>query len=105
MRAAKGHQTPQEPRRDATAAAPVSAYYRYDLPRSQYVESKSPALSPAQFAACITKLTGQRITADRVTYACRAGNIRATRVGGRWWIPASEIESYVKENDKQKETA
>ena len=62
-------------------------------------------LSPAQFAARVSELTGQKIAADRVTYACRAYNIRATRVGGRWWIPASEIESYVRENNKQKETA
>jgi len=61
-------------------------------------------LSPAQFAARVSELTGQRVAADRVTYACRAGTIRTTRIGGRWWIPAAEIESYVKENDKQKES-
>jgi hypothetical protein len=61
------------------------------------------SLSPAQFAARVSELTGQRVSADRITYACRAGTIRTMRIGGRWSILASEIEAYVKENDKQKE--
>jgi len=58
----------------------------------------SEYLSPSRFAARVSERTGQKIAADRITYSCRAGTIRATRIGGRWWIPAAEIESYVREN-------
>jgi hypothetical protein len=61
----------------------------------------SEHLDPRQFAAGVNELTSQRVSADRITYACRAGTIRALRIGGRWSIPASELNHYVVSNERK----
>ncbi len=52
-------------------------------------------LSTAEFAARATELVGHTIHRDRITYGARRGLLLARRVGGRWEIAESELESFV----------
>jgi hypothetical protein len=58
----------------------------------------SDLLSTPKAVVYLKNLLGLEVPADRLTYAYRTGNLKAAKVGGRWYTWAEALEDYVKHN-------